>query len=164
MRNLAGFYTAILDPAVRALRVPPSIVHRAAAQVPIPTSIVPPIHKDDSIALKYAHPRPIAPPPPEDCCMAGCVHCVWTLYADEFVQHRRALRTWHANRYQWATELLKDQPQQIKIQLKQQMEEDRVGMAEPNSESEERRAALAGMDPAVRVFWEMEQRTKPSGK
>ncbi|KAJ3372523.1 hypothetical protein GGF31_001964 [Allomyces arbusculus] len=92
--------------------------------------------------------------------MSGCLHCVWNHYLDDVVAYQRTVRDWHAQRYDWARDqlmrTLEGTPQAAWWQ--RERDDAEIKMREPDSEEAERRAALSVMDPAVRVFWEMEQK------
>lgn len=39
----------------------------------------------------FVEKRP-PPPGPEDCCMSGCAHCVYDIYAEDFVSYKQSLK------------------------------------------------------------------------
>ncbi|KNE68970.1 hypothetical protein AMAG_13846 [Allomyces macrogynus ATCC 38327] len=123
----------------------------AAARLIAPDGVVP-----------YPEPPPPHNPPdaPTDCCMSGCLHCVWNHYLDDVIAYQRTVRDWHAQRYDWARDQLMRTTERTPQAAWWQRERDdaEIKMREPESEEAERRAALSVMDPAMRVFWEMEQK------
>jgi hypothetical protein len=39
-----------------------------------------------------SNPKELKPPePPDNCCMSGCVHCVWDLYEEELQEYNRKI-------------------------------------------------------------------------
>ncbi|KAI9168244.1 hypothetical protein H9P43_007616 [Blastocladiella emersonii ATCC 22665] len=169
LSRTAGFYAAVL--AGSGLRTAPAIVHaprnlaaaspgRARVVIPIPEpaparpAAAPPSSNDAD--LGFTDPRPMLPEAPDNCCMSGCINCVWNLYMDDFLLQSRSLRAWHAKRHAWAAaELARGAGDTAKLSAV--LAESAAKMVPPASPDAERAAALAAMDPTVRVFWELEQ-------
>ncbi|ORZ32106.1 hypothetical protein BCR44DRAFT_1441091 [Catenaria anguillulae PL171] len=119
------------DPGRRSIAVPTASL--ASTAVKSPTKLLaaePSKSKEDTrnSHLAFAEPVPTQPDPPDNCCMSGCIHCVWNLYVDDYHQ----LNEW--------------------------MAVDEKLMVDPPSADAEKREALAAMDPTVRMFWEMENK------
>ena len=107
---------------------------------------------------------PLKPPPPgpEECCMSGCAHCAYDIYAEDLqdfhsrlasVRTRLAQLSPPVTREEWRSDLLGEYPTedgsgtQEDVQERAQQEVDRV---------------ISDLDPTMKAFLQMERKLKRS--
>lgn len=116
---------------------------------------------------------PLKPPPPgpEECCMSGCAHCAYDIYAEDledFHSRLSSVRTQLAQlspavtRDEWRTDLLGDYPS---ASPSDGSVSTGAGSAESEHELRERAQrevdrVIGDLDPTMRAFLEMERKLK----
>ncbi|KAJ1031402.1 hypothetical protein NDA13_001796 [Ustilago tritici] len=114
---------------------------------------------------------PLKPPPPgpEECCMSGCAHCAYDIYAEDLedfhsrlssVRNQLAQLSPPVTREEWREDLLGDYPASA---------ESSAGAANTAASSEEDKKeraqrevdrVIGDLDPTMRAFLEMERKMK----
>lgn len=106
---------------------------------------------------------PLKPSPPgaEDCCMSGCARCVYDLFKEDLEDYQEslsearsallALTTPPVSREEWDDELLGKMPSSDGSGSV----EDHAGKADAEVD-----AVIAGLDPSMKAFLEMERKMK----
>ncbi|SPO32416.1 related to ABC1 - ubiquinol--cytochrome-c reductase complex assembly protein [Ustilago trichophora] len=105
---------------------------------------------------------PLKPPPPgpEECCMSGCAHCAYDIYAEDLEDfHARlsSVRTQlsqlepRVKREEWRSDLLGEFPEDVE-------EGDNEDMKERAQKEVDR--VIGDLDPTMRAFLEMERKLK----
>ncbi|CAD6564616.1 MAG: hypothetical protein TREMPRED_005781 [Tremellales sp. Tagirdzhanova-0007] len=82
--------TVSIGPGHLAVQVPAMREDAPSLEVPQNTGSEGHHHIERKILGVTILPRP-RPPAEEECCMSGCVHCVYTVYADELEAYSAAL-------------------------------------------------------------------------
>ncbi|KAL7753467.1 hypothetical protein RI367_001242 [Sorochytrium milnesiophthora] len=177
--RVQGWWTLVLRQATRTVQQQQHQSAIASALASPPPSVTgqppPPPHnprnddQGDRILLKTFGKPPVKPSPPDNCCMSGCVHCVWDLYADELVEYGNARLKWYQERVDTMTRWLST-PQTLpsginSTQIRNALNNDNARIANLRAEraqlsagGDPRAAAMMDMDPTLRAFWELEQR------
>ncbi|TKY85964.1 hypothetical protein EX895_004789 [Sporisorium graminicola] len=113
---------------------------------------------------------PLKPPPPgpEECCMSGCAHCAYDIYAEDledFHSRLSAVRTQLAQlsppvtQEEWRADLLGNYPSEG-----ESAERGIVGSEEEMRERAQREVdrVISDLDPTMKAFLEMERKLKKS--
>jgi len=107
-------------------------------------------------------PRKPEPPGPEDCCMSGCARCVYDLYAED-------LQDYHEDLSEARAKLLNLQPPIVQAEWNEDLlgkypDDQGRGRADGGSfkaqADSDVDAVIAGLDPSMKAFLEMERRMK----
>ncbi|CAD6945653.1 unnamed protein product [Tilletia laevis] len=110
-------------------------------------------------------PRRPPPPGPEDCCMSGCVHCTYDIYADAIQDYLSALDVARSSLLSMRSPPLTDPEWSLAGELgikrpvaQESAEDEDKKEAEERAKREVDEAVMAVADPTLRAFLAMERR------
>lgn len=138
------YYRLLLEQPVSRLINRPVPVTDVSTKSPSQTG-TPTRHDDMTQALKFKSllhkynlkKPPPAPEQPLNCCMSGCVNCVWEVYADDYKEYKHTLKT------------LKDQANQIP---NEQDKKELLDLIERKSSDE-----AVEIDPSIKALIQFEK-------
>nr|CDI56499.1 related to ABC1-ubiquinol--cytochrome-c reductase complex assembly protein [Melanopsichium pennsylvanicum 4] len=108
---------------------------------------------------------PLKPPPPgpEECCMSGCAHCAYDIYAEDLEDFHARLSSVRSQlsqleprvtNHEWRSDLLGEYPGETEIKGKEAGEDlKQKAQAEVDK-------VIGDLDPTMRAFLEMERKLK----
>lgn len=109
------------------------------------------------------------PPGPEDCCMSGCAHCVYDIYAEDLMSHKQSLKESRdklmalvppIDPADWDVSLLGEMPSSSSSSDSEA--DDGVDEAKKQREIAEKEIMELekGLDPTMKAFLAMERKMK----
>ncbi|KAJ3052981.1 hypothetical protein HK097_005290 [Rhizophlyctis rosea] len=97
-------------------------------------------------ALDKEEEKLTPPAPPTDCCMSGCVHCVWDIYQEALEDYRADKRK------------VREKRKSILLSLGKTTEAAKV-----EHEAQLKAAEEPEMDPSMKAFLELEKNLRHAG-